>query len=521
MLAASVANRVLPEMLDTREKQAIQSGIYHAVDEEVPQLQPICSSGDCQWGNFSSLAICAAVADVSDRLTVSSQTRPRDAGVSLGVANGETVRSARLVNGLFLVGSTTTCNLNVSWPRIPVHTEDKTGDENQESFLPARTSLAFSEQDGRVSNAIANFFLVYTNQTAAVGSKPQQDVFRAAEVLLHFCVNTYQVSTSRGVSASKVVHSSTLSAQQDSSNKVVDGRGVSSSSQQSPGVLLRSTAGPGVYSVKRDDVRLLNSYVLSLFSGTYSYQYGSRIGGETATSEALGTAMFRGGLSSEDDIRDAVRNLTSNVATSLTKTQVNFIWPTAISIPAILFLALFLSFFFVSCSSFFGSFPQTLLVQRRSERAVRSASALFGQLHGTDNRENGTLLTSDTYCSIRARSSTSETGIVLSTESYVHIRWAWLSFLAIQLVLSVSFLLGIMIQTAVWNVEVLKGSPAAALLAISADDKAYLEEREHTRLDNSRGEHANDRARKLRAITCRFVGGDRGWTLDLSKREDG
>ncbi|KAK4132541.1 hypothetical protein BT67DRAFT_385179, partial [Trichocladium antarcticum] len=122
---------------------------------------------------------------------------------------------------------------------------------------------------------------------------------------------------------------------------------------------------------------------------------------------------------------------------------------------------------------------------------------------------------------IRARSSTSETGIVLSTESYVHIRWAWLSFLAIQLVLSVSFLLGIMIQTAVWNVKVLKGSPTAALLAISADDKAYLEEREHTLLDSSRGEHARERARELRAITCRFVGGDMGWTLDLSKREDG
>ena len=127
----------------------------------------------------------------------------------------------------------------------------------------------------------------------------------------------------------------------------------------------------------------------------------------------------------------------------------------------------------------------------------------------------------NTYFSIRARSSTSEIGIVLATESYVHIRWAWLSFLAIQLALSVSFLLGIMIQTAVWNVKILKGSSTAALLAISADDKAYLEEREHILLDNSRSEHEGEMARKLRAITCRFMGGDRGWTLDLGKREDG
>jgi hypothetical protein len=127
----------------------------------------------------------------------------------------------------------------------------------------------------------------------------------------------------------------------------------------------------------------------------------------------------------------------------------------------------------------------------------------------------------DTYFSIRARSSTSEIGIVLATESYVHIRWAWLSFLAIQLALSVSFLLGIMIQTAVWNVKILKGSSTAALLVISADDKAYLEEREHILLDNSRSEHEVEMARKLRAITCRFMSGNRGWTLNLGKREDG
>ena len=373
-LSSVVLNIDLPERLDTWEKQAIQSGIYHAVDEEVPHLQPICSSGNCQWGNFSSLAICAAMADVSDRLTVSNQTRPSNAGVSLGVANNEPVRSARLTNGLFLVGSTTTCNLNISWPRIPVRTsEEETGEENQESFLPATTSLAFSEQDGRVSSAIANFFLVYTNQTAELASDSQQSVFRAAEVLLHFCVNTYQVSTSGGISTSKVVHSSTLAAQQDSSNTLVNVRGVPSSYQQPRGVLLRSTSDQGVYSVKRDDVRLLNSYVLSLFSGTYSYQHGEAIGGETATSEALGTAMFQGGLSSEDDVRAAVRNLTENVATSLTKTQVisfcqqsspPFFFP---PLSFLSFLPFPLSFLPFSPSSFFLFLPSPfpVLVNRQ------------------------------------------------------------------------------------------------------------------------------------------------------------
>ena len=121
--------------------------------------------------------------------------------------------------------------------------------------------------------------------------------------------------------------------------------------------------------------------------------------------------------------------------------------------------------------------------------------------------------------SIRAMSSTSGvvTGTVLATESYVRVRWAWLSFLAIHVCLTASFLLGIIVQTAVWDVKVLKGSPTAALLAISAGDKEILEE-QGILLDAPRsGEH--DLKRKLQTITCRFQPGERGWTLRLGKRQ--
>ncbi|KAL2130118.1 hypothetical protein VTI74DRAFT_6880 [Chaetomium olivicolor] len=309
------------ERLDAREKQAIQSGIHHPVDSEIPPLQPLCSSGDCQWRNFSSLAICAALADVSNRLTVSNQTRPRNFGISLGVANDEPARAAALPNGVFLVGSTSTCNLNISWPHTQARTTSGAGDngaDGEESFLPAQTSLAFAGQDGRVLSAIANFFLVYTNQTGELAPDAQRGVFHATEVLLHFCVNTYQVSTSGGVSTSKVVHSSTLVAQDEASNTLVDAR-----SPASRRVVLRSSSGGGVYSVKRDDVKLLNNYLLDGFSGVYSDRYGKAIGGETATSEALGTAMFRAATDSEE-MRTAVRNWTTNVATSMTNTQVDF-----------------------------------------------------------------------------------------------------------------------------------------------------------------------------------------------------
>jgi hypothetical protein len=427
----------------------------------MPPLQPLCSSGSCQWQNFSSLAVCSAVADVSDRLTISNH-------------------EARLPNGLFLVGGTTTYNLNVSWPRGSSGSSSSTSDgtDGRESFLPARTSLAFSEQDGRVSSAIADFFLVYTNQTgdglASSDSQQQQQqqaVFRAAEVLLHFCVNTYQSSTAGGVSTSRVVHSSTLAAEDGASAAaLISARGGSGSSRR---VVLRaaSVVEEGVYSVKREDVKLLNNYLLSLFSGTYSHRYGETNRGETATSEALGLAMFGRGPLDDDEMRAVVSNLTTNVAISLTNTQVDF----------------------SDCISFPSLSLEVMAVT----------------------------LTLD-FFSIRAMSTASASGTVLSTETYVRIRWAWLTFLAIQVILAISFLLGIMVQTAVWDVTVLKGSIMAPLLALSADDKAYLEEQENLILDASRDGNPGDKMTgKLQTITARFRPRDRGWTLELSKRENG
>lgn len=115
-------------------------------------------------------------------------------------------------------------------------------------------------------------------------------------------------------------------------------------------------------------------------------------------------------------------------------------------------------------------------------------------------------------------SPASATGTVLATESYVHVQWAWLTFLAIQVALAVSVLIGIMIQTAVWDVKILKGSPEAALLAISADEKAYLETREDMFLGKGEG---SETVRKMRNMTCRFRPGEQGWGLELGKREDG
>jgi hypothetical protein len=268
------------------------------VDEKIPDVSPSCSSSECRWGNFSSLAICVAVSDVSDKLIISNRT----IGVNLGFNNNGLVRNASLPNGVSLIGSTSTYNLNMS------SSTTAQGVDSQENFLPATASLAFSNGDGKISSAIANFFVVYTNQTATIDS--EDAVFRAVEVLLYFCVNTYQVAMSRGVSVTTRV---------DSSTSVVP---ATSPSSTAAGVVLRTPHDETEYSVNRNDVRPLNNYLVSLFSGTYSFGHGQEMVGLTSTSDVLGTAMFRGttGKYSEDDLRAVIGNLTQNVATSLTNT---------------------------------------------------------------------------------------------------------------------------------------------------------------------------------------------------------
>ncbi|KAK0630085.1 hypothetical protein B0T17DRAFT_506582 [Bombardia bombarda] len=433
--------------LDLQQKQAIQMAIYNPVDAKVPDVEPLCSSGECQWQNFSSLAVCVDVADISNQLVISQQARASTISASLGISGDDLVRTASLPNGVFLVGSPSSFNLNMSSPEI--------NNPAQGGFLPLTASLAFANQDDKISSAIANAFIVYTNQTTATSTSGSNNtsVFRAVEVLWHFCVNTYQVATSQGVSTSRQVDSTILApvSLNTAATTIFEERHSppsllgSETSRRTPRALLRERSE---YSVNSADVRLLRNYIVSVFSGTYSLGYGGEAGGLTPTSEVLGTAMFGASVSSdgvsgvgtrsivveaEDSrLRAVIANLTQNVATSLTNT-------------------------------------------------IRTMGP-------------------------------AETGIVLILDSYVSVQWAWLAFLAAQVTLSAVFLVGIMIQTAVWKVRILKASAMATLFAIPADGKMVLERRGLGSIDDD-----NSMTQRLESITGRFKLGDRGWKLDLGR----
>ena len=65
-------------------------------------------------------------------------------------------------------------------------------------------------------------------------------------------------------------------------------------------------------------------------------------------------------------------------------------------------------------------------------------------------------------------------GEALTTVAFIRVEWAWLAFLAVQIVLSIGFVAAIIAQTASLGVMVVKSSELASLFAVSSGPSASL-----------------------------------------------
>ncbi|KAM7202375.1 Protein of unknown function (DUF3176) domain containing protein, partial [Rhypophila sp. PSN 637] len=198
--------------LRASQKRAIQHGIHYYTDNNspaiplLPPIAPQCSTPSCQFPLFSSLAVCVDKADISHRLSI---IKP-----STTSSNSKTsLRNASLPNGAYLLGSTGTCNLNISSPSSAVPGTSSHG-RRQADILTENATIAFIDQPDKLSAAIANFFFIYTNQSSRGSSAQDEEAaFSAVEVLVHFCVDTYNISVTQGVPKTELVNSSTSVAQ--------------------------------------------------------------------------------------------------------------------------------------------------------------------------------------------------------------------------------------------------------------------------------------------------------------------
>ncbi|KAK4216573.1 hypothetical protein QBC37DRAFT_337604 [Rhypophila decipiens] len=447
--------------LGASQKRAIQHGIHYYTDNNspaiplLPPIPPQCSTPSCQFPLFSSLAVCVDTADISHRLSITKpSTKTSHSTTSL--------RNASLPNGAYLLGSTGTCNLNISSPSSAVPGTSSHGPRRAAmADIPTENAtIAFTDQPDKLSAAIANFFFIYTNQSSRGSSAQDQEAaFSAVEVLVHFCVNTYNISVTQGVPKTELVNSSTSVAQITTGEE----EGTRILHLQDP-----LSSSVGYLSVNLTATQALRDQLVSLIKGTYSSSYGDLMQGLTPASEVLGAALFESDLSTSASALAADNNNTSgdsgerqqhqqqktignlmlNVATSLTNTiRASSSWPSSA-----------LSSSSSSSSSSSISTPQKPEVFAQRRRQITESTR--GDIEGA------------------TAASTLVNGTPLLPVTAIKIHYPLMTFLTVQVLLSVAFLVGIIVQTAVWGVPVLKGSSSSldTLLAIGPRERAVLEE---------------------------------------------
>lgn len=156
-------------------------------------LEPSCPTGDCNWPRFNSLAVCVDMSKITDSIDVAM------ADTSSRV---DLIYNATLLNGeVFLTerGGSTAMNMT-SLPPIESPLMDY-------FFPPVRKSIAHDPDSDVLGATFSQFYVIWNN----INTDPEdmEHRFRAAELLWNFCVKTYEIRVTQGVSKTESVESHT------------------------------------------------------------------------------------------------------------------------------------------------------------------------------------------------------------------------------------------------------------------------------------------------------------------------
>ena len=166
----------------------------------------------------------------------------------------------------------------------------------------ASGSLAFSSMPNILETAISDGFIIYQKDVNA-----DTRTFGAVEILLNWCVNSYNTTVHASMSQTQVIANSTT---------VVSSNGPSSS------LVLRAAEGAADYTVDAEANLAIQNYLASTFSGSYSDAFGffsteAALSVSSALYEETGLAGVTG--QALDDMQfGGIMNATQNVAVSMT-----------------------------------------------------------------------------------------------------------------------------------------------------------------------------------------------------------
>ena len=236
---------------------AIQSGLF-SQNTAVPDVQPFCTSGNCTWPSYRSLAICARSADVTSSLQTSNV-------LISGDAPGERKQTAKkwylspqdfLVNDGYVLGNLSSAAqrqpiLSIGHPNDP---GDPFGDKNQTSGNPIALNFSSSVAFKDSPRPLADVFMIYTNTAPSFGN--DQDNFSAFEFVLEWCVQNFTTMVASGQASTERFDSFRDFNPPDPNSKNAD-------------VQAKPNDGDSLhYIINSGDHYILQSYFRALFQGT-------------------------------------------------------------------------------------------------------------------------------------------------------------------------------------------------------------------------------------------------------------
>ncbi|KAF2105545.1 hypothetical protein BDV96DRAFT_655491 [Lophiotrema nucula] len=155
-------------------KGAIFNGVFASANVTINDTLPICTTGNCTFPDYQSLALCASVADVTPRLQNSTGK-----GESRWCLPGGFCASNNLTTN-----SATYVVANIS---SAVTQADKNAAEDAvQSGSLNYTSLAFADH----VTPVGDFYIIYTNMT--------ENAWAAVEFVLDWCVPTFSTQVTNG-----------------------------------------------------------------------------------------------------------------------------------------------------------------------------------------------------------------------------------------------------------------------------------------------------------------------------------
>ncbi|OHE99659.1 hypothetical protein CORC01_05017 [Colletotrichum orchidophilum] len=249
--------------------QIIPRSLYTPPTEVMPYYQASCRTNNCTWDDFTSLAVCVDMKNVTDLLKTDGD--PFEEGTN-----------STLPNGLTLQRSYGYGNLNIS----------------------SGPSLSYNNTDIMAAK-IWNFFVLYGPR------------LRATEIMLHWCVNTYRVTVEENLPVTQRVASYTNPNKGEVfvENYNTTRNATYLTSPDNPGKkFVADGMGPGEIAQILDST-LSGTYINT---GGYNFQNGTQIYGTALSRAEIGINAVNESQKLDDALFTTLRNLTENIASGLT-----------------------------------------------------------------------------------------------------------------------------------------------------------------------------------------------------------